>query len=97
MPALNNLGQILSTSSAAVDSSDYQINVGFAKTGLAQVVISAAATVNIQGRLSSSLAYVTLATVTATGIAVVPICPEMRASVTGNTGTVTVDLLTESV
>jgi len=59
---------------------------------LVQVVISAAATVSIQGRAAADLPWVEVKEYTASGADPVAMFPEMRASVTLNTGTVTVEL-----
>lgn len=59
---------------------------------IVQVVISAAATVKIQGRAATDLPWVDVKEYTADGADAVAMFPEMRASVTGNTGTVTVEL-----
>ena len=57
-----------------------------------QVNISVAGTVTLQGRLTSDLAWVTVATTTSTAAALVQIWPEMRATLTGNTGVVNLAL-----
>ena len=61
-----------------------------------QVNETAAGTVTLQGRMSSDLPWVTVATTTGTVDALVQIWPEMRADLTGNTGTVdlALDVLT---
>lgn len=53
-----------------------------------QVTVTVAGTVTLQGRLSSDLPWVTVATTTSTAAALVQIWPEMRATLTGNTGSV---------
>lgn len=61
-------------------------------TGVAQTSISSAGTVLIQGRLTDSHDWITLATVTSSEIAEIVLCAQMRATWSGNTGTVSVTL-----
>lgn len=66
-----------------------------ADTGLVQIDISGAATVQIQGRLASDLDWIDLldADATASTLKVIAACPEMRANVSAYTsGTVDVVL-----
>lgn len=56
--------------------------------GTFQAKVTAAATVKLQGRLSPDADWVDIATVTASGITVVALCPLMRVNVSGNTGIV---------
>lgn len=58
---------------------------------LVQCTISAAASVVVQGRLAPDQVWADLHTFTESGIASILMAPQMRLSITGNTGTVTAD------
>jgi len=53
-----------------------------------QVDISSAATVVLQGRATPSMNWQDITSVTSSGVTEVTVMPEMRATITGNTGTV---------
>lgn len=55
-----------------------------------QVKITSSATVNVQGRVDSSMPWVTLNSFTSSGVENIRLLPEMRVSVSGNDGDVTV-------
>lgn len=59
---------------------------------MVQVSLSAAANVKVQGRNAPDLPWIDIYTFSASGAQSISVWREMRASVTGNTGTVTVHL-----
>lgn len=67
--------------------------LGRTQTGVVQVDGLGTANVAIQGRLDSSLDWVTIVTFTADDAKAVTIFPEMRSNITGyDSGTITVKL-----
>ena len=77
-----------STASSSATSDTLLVNTGAGVPGFAQAEISAAGTVVLQGRISSSFSWVTMYTFTASGMVQTPRPTQMRVTVTGNTGTV---------
>lgn len=76
------------TSSSSATSDTLNQSTRGDRPAYVQVEISAAATVKVQGRVSSSYSWVDLYTFTASGMAQVPRPTQLRLSITGNTGTV---------
>lgn len=87
------LTSLVAAGSAAADTSAtiYPYTNGN-PTGVVQTSISSAGTVLIQGRLTDSHDWITLATVTASEIAEIVLCTQMRATWSGNTGVISVTL-----
>ena len=81
------------TSAVAQTEVNLTRELGRTQTGVVQVDGITSATVLIQGRLDSSLDWVTIATFTAAGAKAVTIFPEMRSDVdVYSSGTITVKL-----
>lgn len=86
--------RLLSTAAAALTGAAFN-DSGIVSRDQAtvQVNIAAAATVTISGRLAPDLPFQQLEQVSASGTVLVPKCVQYRASVSGSTGQVDVELL----
>lgn len=85
--------RLIDTTDASLDGDSF-VTQGFNRGGwrAVQVEITTAATVTVQGRCAADMPWVDLVEMTESGADMVSHMPRMRAVVTGNTGTVRVEL-----
>lgn len=88
---LHEIAKAVATNTTTVPAAGNGIHRRERSEGIVQVVISAAATVVIQGS-NDGTNWTTIDTFTASGGKIIAIFAQTRAVISGNTGTVTVTL-----